>query len=161
MKKTLLFLMGILCLWTANAQSFQHNAVVPAAGTNSTATISLEWTLGDLATSSFTLGESLFTQGFNQPFINSLKNDPIVNAPEIRMLPNPTSSFVQVVVDDQKQGMYLVSITDITGRNAIDRTRLFVSKISINVASLAAGSYLVTVYNSAGVRVQTRKLIKL
>ncbi|MEL7163603.1 MAG: hypothetical protein AAFN92_22790 [Bacteroidota bacterium] len=69
MKNLPYLLLLLFTCGTLGAQSVTPEVVAPAGTTFTNGTISLEWTLGEIMTETFT-GSVVLTQGFHQPFRN-------------------------------------------------------------------------------------------
>lgn len=114
MKRNLLLVifscLGPLC-W---AQSLSR-AVIGAAGDafhfNKG---SLDWTLGEVATSTYIQESKILTQGFQQPEIKTKRAGSI-----IACYPNPSKDFAYVVADDK--GDYLVEVFTMLGLKVLSK----------------------------------------
>jgi len=67
MKKTILFLFGSLLINIAFCQSLTPEVIVTSGDYFSETNASISWTLGEIATETFISGNTILTQGFQQP----------------------------------------------------------------------------------------------
>lgn len=178
MRKVILFLLGIICLYTT-VQSQQLNPSVIAAegGVSKAAGISLEWTLGEPFTESLPVSDGLFTQGFHQPLLLVTKMPvpvpkqvtnykiTVVPAPvtdyKITLAPNPVQSYFIVSMPAPNPEEVILSLIDFAGR--ITPVRFINGKattIRVDMTRMIAGIYLLEIRKPSGELIQTFKIIK-
>lgn len=80
----------------------------------------------------------------------------IINDNSLKLYPNPATTQLNVKVDG-KLNATRYSITDIQGRE-LNASAL--STAAINIEHLAAGTYFLSVYNDAGIKLTTKKFSK-
>lgn len=147
----------------------QQQAIISAAGTTSEMEdYSLDWTIGELAVSSFSFADQLFTEGFHQADPNL---DPIVfTAKEAKLsihcYPNPFQNSITVSwqkeLDSNKSQLVNLEcvVTNVYGRE-IRRQKLSDGPIQFDLSAVAVGIYFIHLENSISKERQTQKLIKI
>jgi Secretion system C-terminal sorting domain len=160
-KFILLILSGIGFSSIVFAQARDHFVIATQGGSGTSPTLSIDWTLGELATESVYTTNRMFTQGFHQPLIrvNELishsnqitTRGSIAKAPEftITVAPNPASSGLTVNVnglDDQDVDVF---ITDGTGKRLLSETIAMGSGSAyLSIGDLATGLYILSCYTN-------------
>jgi hypothetical protein len=141
MEKTLLLLLFLMIMIGSKAQQ----AVSCAGESNTVTSGSISWTLGELVTESGLRaeGESTLTQGFQQ---GSLKitgiNDTEANDFNINVLPNPTSSYINLVVKNFKDLDY--RIMDLNSK-LIASGKVLANETQIDLTNNSSGSYILII----------------
>lgn len=134
----ILFLLIVAC-------TYAQHAIVASGETNSNTVGSLSWTLGEVVTESGIIapGQNSITQGFQQGDLSVLAiKEPLANTLNIRVLPNPATEYVNLVVDDYTNLTYKVS--DLKG-NIIANEKLQNNETRINLSYLSSGTFIVSV----------------
>lgn len=166
MKKIFTLILSLALLQTfGQTPAIVMQVVASAGGSQSTASLSIDWTLGEPVIGDVSGGSIILTQGFQQG--NLLGTDIPENPEEMntsfRMFPNPANDKVQFVVNNKEaKGDFMVDVFDITGRKILSQklgqyTPL--ETVSLPVSSLKAGVYLVKV-SVGGFTSELLKLIK-
>lgn len=157
MKKVLLIIMGIVGASSVSAQSLTPQVTASAGTSFSSASAKLEFTVGEVATSTLTAGSNTLTQGFHQPKIQFASiqnyNDDYV----FTLYPNPTEQFV--TVESTKEDDMQLHVYDANGK-AIYVSSVFQQKITVDLEMLAAGSYVLRITTKAGVPLHSYTVIK-
>lgn len=78
MKYILLFAIAVLFVWQTQAQSLSPQVISPSGDYFEGSNASLSWTLGELATETYTSGDVILTQGFQQPITVEIRMDVMV-----------------------------------------------------------------------------------
>ena len=130
-------------------------------GTNSEG--SLSWTLGEVVTETVSTIDNELTQGFQQVQEGylGLSDESISN--EFLIFPNPFSSEVNVVSNDN-YGRYSLTIFDYQTKIVLQRDIIFSSackQISIDLSTLTAGFYYVELMSNSNNKQILQPLIKL
>jgi hypothetical protein len=104
MKTTLKFLIGFMCsTFIMNAQSIERQVIGSAGTTLSNGTISIDFTVGELAVTTITDGTTTLTQGFHQPtIVLSILVDPVVFLQGAAL--NPNTGEESLMRDDLRSG---------------------------------------------------------
>lgn len=159
MKKGLLIVI-ISCLsgvGIISAQSLTPQ-VIASSGTNyASGSSQLEYTIGEVATSTLTAGGNTLTQGFHQPELSFASLQDYANDYTFTLYPNPTQQFV--TVESNKEEDMQVFVYDANGK-AIMVSVEFNQKITLDLQTLAAGSYVLMVAKPSGAPLHSYTVIK-
>ena len=147
----------------------QHQAIISSSGaTSETEEYILDWTIGELAVSSYSFADQLFTEGFHQadptpkPLIFTIKEAEL----SIRCFPNPfhgsfTVTWEKETNSSQSQWKDLECIVTNVYGEELSRKKLKDGPIQFDLSSAAIGVYFIHVDNKNTKLRQTQKLIKI
>jgi len=132
--------------------------VTASAGNSfSTGSARIEFTIGEVVTSSLTAGSNTLTQGFHQPEIRFASFENYADDYVFTLYPNPTEHFV--TVESTKRDDMQVHVYDASGQ-AIQVSSVFQEKITIDLQTLAAGNYVLMVTTKSGQPLHSYTVIK-
>lgn len=125
MKKTITSVIVLFFLFNCNAQSIAPSVINAGGGSFQSGYYQLEWSIGELAlVGEMTSSNNSFviTNGFIQPFIqypakNNTNN--IFANDEIKIFPNPASSYVEINFFTKQKGRIKLSFYDGSGRKIL------------------------------------------
>lgn len=166
--KKLLFLLaiGLFCLGPVVAQTMAPSVISSAGGAERTPTLSLEWTLGELAVQSLETRNGLQTEGFHQPVLK-VEAQALVNENElaarydIQIRPNPVRSYLQVNVRSEETAAIQLTLIDLNGKVLIRRTLAYPFDFSaLDMEAYPAGLYLLRFQRNDGQAITTFKVSK-
>lgn len=159
----LLFCMGI----TIHSFSQQKNpsVIASAGGTSKSATIILEWTLGESFIQTVSSSTQLYTQGFHQPMLEIRRIEPdkdiLIAKSTFHVYPNPTTSIINIQLDEVPDKPYSVSLVDVNGKVILKNVfPLNSSLLRIDVSRFTPGTYLLRMSNTNGSVQEVYKVIK-
>ena len=146
--KRFLILPGVL-FWmlSMHAQALSPEVIATAGKSFSTPTETLDFTIGEMMSSSLTDGNITLAQGFHQPsilFVSIEKPDPEIS---FRLYPNPTEQFI--TIESAKEDILQIRIYDSAGK-AVETTAFFRNKITIDLQTLISGYYIMAISNASG-----------
>ena len=124
MQKLFLVIITIGTFSLMQAQDASQSVLATAGKTQESKTISLSWTLGELAIQNYSDTEGMYTEGFHQPIIIEENLDQSVdleNGQQDRFLkivagPNPVHSILNVQINSDLEGMGRIDLHDFQGR---------------------------------------------
>lgn len=156
--KRFFILMGTL-FWilSLHAQSLLPRVLATAGTSFSSSTVSLDFTLGELMTSTFTNESNLLTQGFHQPEMLFVATDDHDAGISFNLFPNPTARFV--TIESTLETPVQIRIYDMAGK-AIEASSIFTRQITIDLHSFISGQYIMAITDAAGKHLFTYTLIK-
>ena len=155
MKKVMLLIllgMGIACF--ALAQSPDHSVLSPAGGTASLETMTLDWTLGELAVESAYSSHKLYSQGFHQPILTIREVDISLEWKydeqdkfDISLSPNPVIATLHLKIAERQKEELLVQLRNSNGQ-IVQATKLLphTSDAELNLQSYASGTYFLNIF---------------
>ncbi|MEY3441864.1 MAG: hypothetical protein RLZZ519_145, partial [Bacteroidota bacterium] len=88
----------------------------------------MEFTIGEVATSTLTAGSDALTQGFNQPEIEIVAVEEFIDVYTIQLYPNPTEQFITVETNSEEE--LQVEVFDALGKKVID-PHMFNQKVAL------------------------------
>lgn len=151
MKKfyTLLFSLFTLTAWS---QDIPMQVIAAGGGyfENTGAGVSISFTIGEVAYTTFTAGEFILTQGFQQGnlFTTSVEK-PTNSINDIAVYPNPTKDYVKVRIDiPNLSGKATFDLHDLTGRKVITKEYNVESSVPVELGltDIRPGIYLLKVH---------------
>jgi hypothetical protein len=145
---------GVTCL---SAQSLSPEVIASAGNSFTTATCRIEFTIGEPVTSSLTSGSNTLTQGFHQPEIRFASFENYTDEYLFTLYPNPTEQFVTVA--STKRDDMQVHVYDALGQ-VVQVSSVFQEKITIDLQTLSAGSYVLMVATKSGQPLHSYTVIK-
>ena len=117
--KKVIFPFLIFILWSVeiSAQKIYPQILSSSGNSYQTNTMTIEWTLGELAITTINGPTSMITQGFHQPRYTITAIDELSQAiGKISVYPNPTSDEVHMTMTFDKIMSVQVRLTDSNGR---------------------------------------------
>jgi len=166
MKKTSILISGLLLATGLSfSQTLSPRVIASAGETFNSSTISLSWTVGELAVTTLSSAGNILTQGFHQPengiAIGIASQDKLFS---IHAFPNPIFENFTLEINTDQPEDFVVEITDILGK-LVKSTGIYVgdgqARHTISMASNAAGAYLVKVTSKNGKFTKAIKLTKI
>ena len=128
MKRTITIVVVFFFFYCSNAQSVAPSVINAGGGTFQAGYYQFEWSLGELAL----VGEMkssnnslVITNGFIQPFIQypaSNNTNNIFGNDEIKVFPNPASSYVEINFLTKQMGRITLNFYDGSGRKILSVT---------------------------------------
>jgi hypothetical protein len=163
---SVLFGMGILCIM--HAQQLTPEIISSAGGIDKTAKISLEWTLGEPASSTIYAENYLLTEGFHQPVIRVEEIVKIATRTiedsdlQFQVFPNPVRTVLDVIVQgESKTSTVLFILADVQGKQ-LHRQELdpLLDSQKIDMQNLSSGVYILNCMLNDGTPLQSFKIFK-
>lgn len=166
--------------FTAMGQSISP-AVLSAGGTTmSNGTVSMDWTLGEMATSTLSNANGKISQGFHQGLtVVQLSREAVSDQTtemtvsqkaedhqkdlkrgiEFRLFPNPTSDFVNITRTGHPELEMTWQVVDLKGQ-VLNTGKLEGSEMQLDFTRFSPGSYLVLVRSQDGTFSKIYRVIK-
>lgn len=164
MRKILIVPVLLMAAITANAQMRQSDIVSAGGGYAEKGTLSLSSTIGEPVGGTLNQGALTLVLGFQQAFdingtgiLDNKAKDGL--AADVQIFPNPVNDVVNVKVSNIDTEV-TVQIMNTTGAVVVSEEFDPAQALSINVADLTKGIYLVKVITD-NILIKTEKIIKL
>jgi len=166
MKYFLLFIITSLGISKVSfSQEASPTVVAAGGGTAKGTSVSLDWTLGEVAVESIRSSKSLYTQGFHQPVlvVEQIKDKtdlPVKNY-NISIYPNPVISLLYIQLHFIPATRLSVVLRD--GRGKLLQKKEIPAKstgLQLNVSAYPQGAYHLQIQNSDGSIVSHYNVIK-
>lgn len=168
----------VLLCPTLNAQDISRSVIGAAGESSQGSTITLDWTLGETATSTLNHDKGMLTEGFQQPylqieaietaaipFFKNANEEVEVEHPSILQInayPNPVSAQLWVEMSTAYSGQGFLQLLNAEGKNLLEKTiNLDQEKVNLNMSSYASGSYYLIVRNADQAILKTLKITKI
>ena len=152
---------------STNSSAFSTLGFVPtkAASGNSTAELSYQYTdKKPFATGSYyRLKQVDFDGKFSYSNIVFIKGEPITELVLTSLYPNPTNQLLNVMLETPKAQKVQMVIADLAGKTMLQQSLQLVKGVNnktMNVATLAKGTYIVKVVCADGCERAVRKFVK-
>jgi hypothetical protein len=146
------------------AQQLSRQVLVPVAGVMSIGAINYSQTIGETAIDIITSSDFVMTQGFQQPGIKILLENPQAGN-SIKVYPNPVTDFVTVELSGDVSRSFRIEIINISGivvkTEKIVFTESFWDIRQLPVDQLLKGLYFVRILSDDGVISRTFKINKM
>jgi len=164
MKNLLLLLAFLLFFINLNAQQISNELLSNSGQSSKNEVMQLDWSLGQIASSTVVQNDLMLTQGFHQPYKITIIKEENTTSPlsdMIRIWPNPTQSNLVVDLKNLTDKNIYVSVMDISG-NKINRISSDnnTERMNINLENLIPGVYIIQVFDTAGILLEQQKVVK-
>lgn len=156
----LLFVPATLC---AQAQSLTPEVQSSSGDFYSGGGVTLSWTLGEMATETYSNPSNVVTQGFQQPDVTVTKTEEANAGINVVVFPNPSAEQLNIELTSVASRKMKLELIDINGRLVhTQQTEVpaGVQTLSMNIASLAAGQYVLRVKDTVKNTQSTYKIQK-
>ncbi|HEY5824672.1 MAG TPA: T9SS type A sorting domain-containing protein [Cyclobacteriaceae bacterium] len=119
MKKICILLTCIFVVSQVRAQTLSSFVIGSTGEQFSSATGSLEWTLGEIMTETYAKGSFYLTQGFQQPAVITVTSVEKIEEPKLWIYPNPTDGVLHIAATES--GDYQVELFNLQGQKLIHK----------------------------------------
>lgn len=140
MKKLFLFFAALLISISANTQSLAPEIIASSGDYFTSATIKLNWTLGEMVTETYSFGGEILTQGFQQANFLFTSIEETAENNEITIFPNPFSDIINVNTGEYK-GLQLI-VYGLDGIALIEK-KVAKSNTQLDFSSFSPGMYFI------------------
>jgi hypothetical protein len=137
------FLCGLALIITT---SLHGQEVIGTAGDfHQNSNVSVSWTIGEPVIETYTTGNAVLTQGFQQPILVSVSiyENPELNF-EINAFPNPTSDYLNVVISGRNYDKMIYSLFDVSGK-LIDSRHIVSENTEVIFSHLPVAVYVLRI----------------
>lgn len=176
MRLRLLFIvLGLGVLTFTHAQNLSPSVISPSGDVSYGPSLSLEWTLGEIAINTIHAGNRIYTEGFHQPVlfvailetpVDFLETEYTQNSAagdiKITAHPNPVTAILKVTVESSDPAEILLHISDLSGKlvmsTEIDPT---IITTELDLRFLPSGMYLLQFREENGKMIKAYKIAKI
>ena len=161
-KKISTILSILFFILNIQAQQIERQVIATAGGYDSTANLSVSWTIGEPFTQTLTGDSITITQGFQQPsIIISEISKELLQSIQVSAYPNPTSDKLNIIIDGAAE-RYIITLCDINGKKLnVIQTESTLNPISLDMTPYADGSYILTITQQSSGKVNNYKIVKV
>lgn len=151
-QKFLLLLLGSGFGGFLSAQSITPEVLATTGGEGTASSTTVQWTVGEAVTATFTGTSNLITQGFHQPQYTLVAVDePPFSGLILQVFPNPAQEAVFLSYEQDIEGLLMIDLVDLTGQvlaiqSATDRA----GRLEFDLRQLSDGQYFLRVRTETG-----------
>ena len=164
MKKILLLLIAFFWYVMLFSQTLTPIVVSTAGELFSNSSSSLNWTLGETVTATFSGKDQHLTQGFQQPqYVIYAFDGPQKEQYSIKLYPNPARDFINLkVTSNEKPQSLNIELFDLMG-NILYETKMtnLIDQFTININQFSTSIILLRITDMAGKEIMQYKIIKV
>lgn len=162
--RNILIFTGLLPMILQAQISLSPSVIVSAGDYYESTSMSISWSMGELATVSLEGNNILLTQGFQQPYDIGvgIKNNRV--SWNILVYPNPADDELSIVFGNRTPDDFIIEVRDLTGRLFKQQLYKQVNKgeiIILNLNTLMKGVYFLKIFSTDKKRVQVTSILKL
>lgn len=140
---------------TGNAQE----VITPSAGYFEASSMSLNWTIGEIAVETYINDNIILTQGFNQAnIVITSATEELLTDISITVYPNPVKDIFTVKVETDHINQLRAEVYDLSGIKLISEN-IYQGNTRIDIGNLPASEYILKIYDNKQV-IKTLKFVK-
>lgn len=162
MKRLTITLTGLLLVIFIQAQTISQQVIGSAGESYENGSISISWTIGEVAVETLEQNGLILTQGFQQGYFEITSVDEIpLSSILVEIYPNPAKEYINIEVKHNDEFDIVVEMFDLQGRLVKNRNiEKGTNRIELELTNLSASQYILRLSKKNGELVQTFKLIK-
>lgn len=166
MKQLVIILFTIGLPFMGMGQSLERDVIATSGGFESSANMSLSYTVGEAVVETYSQSSLILTQGFQQPLPQSSSG---IERPEPKLsvsaYPNPTTDQVILEMEAPKKQTLSIRVLNFQGKvleTPFER-QVFNGKtrFQVNMAGYGPGTYILRLTNNQGERIHTVEVQKI
>jgi hypothetical protein len=154
----------LLPFLTFSQVTVERDVLASAGEYSATASLSLSWTVGELAVTSMQVGNLVISQGFQQADKDLTGIHEISFPGEINVFPNPTTDILYFEIQSESPLQLRAELFDLLGKRVILIPEFRVNQAyegQLDCSTLPAGKWLLRFYDPASGAVKSFTVIKL
>ena len=148
MKKLFLFITFLAAGFPTWCQLQPQQVVASSGGSGQNGNTDMEWTMGEPVIATFSSGDVMLTQGFQQPelMVTAVKanNDLLFT---VEAYPNPTGDLLMIRIENEKLQDFKYVLYDVNGK-VLEKKGLAGTVTGIGMNNHPAGVYLLKITQS-------------
>ncbi|MDO9187461.1 MAG: T9SS type A sorting domain-containing protein [Bacteroidia bacterium] len=145
--KRILFSLILFCAISCSIAQSLSPQVISSSGTSFTnGSNQLDWTLGELSTSSLTSGSNSLSQGFHQTNLNITSIDNFDDTFGLTIFPNPSIDLLQIQFEKAAENN-LIELYSTEGKLLLTQESNYATLCQIDMSKYDIGSYLIKIHN--------------
>ena len=161
----MLVLVGSLALATGSmAQQLSPSVLATGGGSIRTATMTLDWTVGEAVAGTERTAGGLYTQGFHQPLLQVSEPQNLTSLDaeyRFTVAPNPVVALLNVAIATPKPMPLQLTLTDLAGRRyTLPVIPPGTASTQIDMTAYPAGTYLLRIARDGEWPLKTYKIVK-
>ena len=138
-------------------QASSQEVIASQGKSFTTASSSIDYTIGEVVIATYSSASIVVTQGFHQTNLNVLGLEDFNNDYSMKVFPNPTSDVLKLDIVNFQNLKF--SLYDIEGREILEH--LITDKLTdISMEQLGKGVYILSILSDTNQKIKTYKIIK-
>jgi len=154
----ILLLLALLNVYPAFAQYAEPSVVSSGGDSYKQISASMSFTIGEIATETFSKNNTTLTQGFHQGNIKVVKLESFINEDIAEIYPNPAQDETFLMIKNFKKGDLYFRIYDANSKMLLDMA-ISSNSTKIDMREYVQGIYFIKVFKSAKL-ISIYKIIK-
>lgn len=150
-------------------QKLSPEVISSAGDISKTASLSLEWTLGETVIESSKTANKHYTQGFHQTYlkVTTIKNESLASDENMIIFPNPVESILELKISTEnlsqdKSGTLDLFLIDIRGQQLlVQKTNEKSGSTFVDMTAFPSGTYFLKAQKENGLLLKSFKIIKV
>ena len=158
------FILFLILAISVNGQQVDRQVISSGGGFYQNNLISMDWTLGEPVILTFENDNAILTQGFHQDYLRITEiEDLIEESLEIKVFPNPTSSFIHLIISNEETIQPVIQLYDLQGKQLLNKQLSPSNKIDeqVELTGFSNGTYILKVTASDGKPYKSYKIQKM
>lgn len=162
MKHTIIISFIITNCFILNAQTFTQEAKTSGGGYYQQINGSMQFTIGEPLTETYTNSSAKLYQGFEQGdySIVSVTELPVLNDLDVNLYPNPSSGIFNLNIESNESSVFRMNVIDAQGKSIVNKEITAKSIELIDLSGFSSSIYYVTITNADKNYLKTFKIIK-
>lgn len=140
MRKYLIIFLLLSTYSFVNAQSIERSVVSSGGSSFTNSNYAIDWTIGEMAVSTSSTGNSMLTQGFHQYYAGPSNAKDVAAVPGLKSFPNPTNNSVSFTLEN-KSCQALINLYDMNGKLLLSENWNTAAALSVDLSNYASGMY--------------------
>ena len=158
-------ILPILFLFAGSYQCIGQSTLSSQGDVSYGKTMSLSWTLGELATATLATESGFLTEGVQQPLLQivsiSTEEEGFTPTFRVAVLPNPVQDQLNVEITPFQEIIFSMHLYDANGKIVFKKRNEEKSqRSSIDMSALASGLYFLHIQDEKGRTIETFKVTK-
>lgn len=159
MKRMLFSLILFFAFQYCVAQSLSPQVISSSGTSFANGSNQLDWTLGELSTSSLTNGSNSLSQGFHQPNLSITSIDNFDETYGLTIFPNPAIDLLQIQFEKANENNF-IELYSTEGKLLLTQESNFATLCQIDMSKYDVGTYLVKIHNK-NTKGKSYRIVKL
>lgn len=159
MKRILFSLILFSAIHYSIAQSLSPQVISTSGASFANGSNQLDWTLGELSTSSLTNGSNSISQGFHQTNLNVTSIDNFDDTYRLTIFPNPAIDILQIQFEKANE-KNLIELYSTEGKLLLTQESNYATLCQIDMSKYDIGTYLVKIHNK-NTKGKSYRIVKL
>jgi hypothetical protein len=159
MKRILFSLILFCAIHNSIAQSLSPQIISSSGNSFANGSNRLDWTLGELSTSSLNNGSNSLSQGFHQGNLNVTSIDNFDDTYGLTIFPNPAIDLLQIKFEKANENN-LIELFSTEGKLLLTQESNYATLCQLDMSKYDIGTYLIKIHNK-NTKGKSYRIVKL